>query len=118
MALTEADWKARTPITTVPPRPHTMLNEVLLRQAVVDSTLLTGHLGWDKYLQRLQVWLEDAQLNLAEWRGKIDGAYADADLRLVQTNVNIYQARIAVLTQCMSLPKEIVAHADESLDKS
>lgn len=117
MALTEADWAAANRANAARPTPRPV-NETLLRQAVVDSGLLTNHVGWDKYLSRLQVLLEEAQANLTHWRDKIAGAYSDADLRTVQMQVNVYQERVHVLTQCMSLPKEIVAHAADSLDKS
>ncbi len=97
---------------------RTRVNEGLLQQAVVASELLTQHPAWDVYLQRIQILLNDAEGELAHWREKVAGAYADADLRMVQMQVNIFQDRVQTLKHCMNLPKEILSHAAESLDNA
>ena len=93
------------------------INESLLKQAAVASTLLVQHPAWDVYLQRLQVLLDEAKANLTHWREKVAGAYGDADLRMVQIQVNVFYDRVQILTHCMTLPTEILGHAAETLDK-
>jgi hypothetical protein len=116
MPITEADWRAsRAQQAQATPRP---IQETLLRQAAVESSRLTGHPAWDTYLQRLQVDLEEAEASLLTWQQKVAGAYADADLRMVQVQVNILTDRIATLRHCMALPQEILTHASTALDSA
>ena len=117
MAVTEEDWKASLK-TVTPPRGRSSSDraETLLRQAAVEARLLTGQPAWDHYLERLQVLVDEAQAQLTTWREKINGAYSDADLRMVQLQVNIYQERLQVLTHCMTLPKEILNARTTTLD--
>ena len=115
---TEAEWKARMVEKATALAPSRTINESYLRQAAVSSDLLTGHPVWDIYLQRLQVLLDEAQAGLAAWQGKLAGAYAEADLRKVQIEINVFTDRIATLTHCMEIPKEILTHAHDALDNT
>lgn len=117
MPITEAAWKARLIEKAQSVAPARAINEGLLRQAVVASDLLTGHPAWDTYLQRLQVLRADSEAQLTQWQEKIPGAYTDEDLRLVQIHVSVYTECVALLRRCMQLPKEILAHAHDTLDK-
>jgi|SRR6185295_2537261 len=118
MSLTESDWKARMAEKANKLAPVRQVNESYLRQAAVSSELLTSHPAWDVYLQRLQVDLNDAKDALLSWQEKVAGALTDADLRKVQIEINVFQDRVKVLIHCMSLPKEIIAHAHDALDNS
>lgn len=116
MPVTEADWRASN-VKKVQSQARP-IHETLLRQAAVESSRLTGHPAWDTYLQRLQVLLSQAEASLDDWQQKVAGAYADADLRMVQIQVNIFTDRIATLRHCMALPQEILTHASTALDSA
>lgn len=115
---TEAEWKARMVEKATAFAPSHTISESYLRQAAVSSELLTSHPAWDIYLQRLQVLLDDAKGGLASWQSKLAGAYAEADLRKVQIEINVFTDRIATLTHCMEIPKEILAHVHDALDNT
>ncbi len=116
MALTEADWKARmtekakTVLRTAPS------NEALLRQAATDAALLTGHPGWDKYLQALQVDLDEAEQSLATLHLGVHQWYTEQDLRQGQLWIAQYTDRVQTLKKCMALPKEILAASQGQTD--
>jgi hypothetical protein len=114
---TEADWKARTLAKAKVIAPAWQINESYLRQAAVSSELLTNHPAWDVYVQRLQVLLDESEAGLKSWQEKIPGAYTEADLRLAQMKMHVYTECIALLKHCMALPKEILSHAHDALDK-
>lgn len=111
MAIQYKNWKEHQQAIKANEPQRATINEQFLKQAAVDAVLLTGHPGWDKYLQQLQVMLEQAQDELKEWQVKFSGAYSDHDLRLAQRQAAIYEDRILTLKWCMTLPKEIISHA-------
>jgi hypothetical protein len=115
--MTEADWKARMAEKAKETAPRRMINEALLRQASVKADVLTGHPEWDTYLQSLQVRLDEAIAQLQSWQEQIIQAHSDADLRKVQGQILIWTTNMTTIRECMRLPKEILAHAHDTLDK-
>lgn len=117
MAITREDWLTHERARAEHTRATRQINEGLLQQAAVASEQLTGHPAWDVYLQRLQVMVEETDAEWKQWLEKVAGAYEDADLRMVQMQVNVLKERAQTLRKCMNLPKEILAHAADTLDK-
>jgi hypothetical protein len=114
MAIKEADWIHRTREIETKQRP---INEGLLKQAVVNAKLLTGHPGWDSYLSRLQVQVDYAQGELQTMYERLGTVMNDDTLRATYTAINVFRMRLETLHFCMSLPTEIVDHAADTLDK-
>lgn len=117
MAITRETWLEHERLLATAPQARHQINEGLLKQAAVSSELLTGHPAWDIYLQRLQVLLDQAEDERTHWLAKVAGAYEDADLRMVQIQINVFHDRVRTLKLCMNLPKDIVTHAADTLDK-
>ncbi len=115
---TEADWKRRVEERKKSEAPNRAQYDSLLQQAVVASDLLTSHPAWDVYLQRLQVDLDKATAELGECVERIAECYQEDGLRMVQIKMNVLKDRILTLHHCMSLPKEIISHAHDTLDSS
>ncbi len=115
MPITEQDYRdhaKRFPNA----HPHAVkqsFNEGLLKQAVVDAQLLTGHPGWDKYLERLQAVLDEAEQYLSALHTRVAGAYNGDDLRFVQCEIRETTGKINALNYCMSLPSELVKEATD-----
>ena len=85
----------------------------LLKQAAVEAKLLTGHLAWDAYLSRLQVLVDEAQGELNGLYERMGGPLTEEQLRLAYISINVFTERLRVLKHCMSLPHDLVNHADE-----
>lgn len=85
----------------------------LLKQAAVEAKLLTGHLAWDAYLSRLQVLVDEAQGELNGLYERMGGPLTEEQLRLAYISINVFTERLRVLKHCMSLPHDLVKHADE-----
>jgi hypothetical protein len=111
MAVNEAMWKDSLVEKARKLAPVQQVNATLLRQAAVNASLLTGHPGWDKYLQALQVDLEEAEHEVRSLQPQMLTTCGDAQLRWLQIQLNIYTDRIITLKKCMTLPREIIAHA-------
>lgn len=110
--LTEAEWKAaRKRLDEKKDRPAAF-NERLLRQASVDSTILTGHPAWDKYLERLQAELETAQSELKSLHDKLSTPLTNEQIHLSYVAINVIHERIRVLSFAMTLPKEIITESE------
>jgi len=109
--LTEADWKeARTRLSQ--PKSHSQsFNERLLRQASVESSLLTSHPAWDKYLEHLQAELNDARGELQALHDKLSTPLTNEQIHLSYVAINVIHERIRVLSFAMSLPKDIMTEA-------
>jgi hypothetical protein len=84
------------------------INTALLETAAVKAQDLTGHPGWDVFLQRCQALKEQAQKELASWIERTCDGYKDEDMRLAQRNVSAYKAQIQTLDTVMGWPREIV----------
>lgn len=85
----------------------------MLKQAAVEAKLLTGHQAWDAYLSRLQVLVDEAQGELNGLYERMGGPLTEEQLRLAYISINVFTERLRVLKHCMSLPHELVTHADE-----
>lgn len=85
----------------------------LLKQAAVEAKLLTGHQAWDAYLSRLQVLVDEAQGELNGLYECMGGPLTEEQLRLAYISINVFSERLRVLRHCMSLPHDLVNHADE-----
>jgi hypothetical protein len=108
---TEVEWKvAQARLQEKHSRPHAF-NERLLRQASVDSSLLTGHPAWDKYLERLQAELNAAHGELRLLHEKMGTPLTNEQIHLSYVAINVIQERIRVLSFAMSLPKDIITEA-------
>lgn len=91
------------------------INTALLETAAVKAQDLTGHPGWDVFLQRCQALKEQAQKELAEWTTRTCDAYKGEDMRLAQRQVAAFKAQVQTLDTVMGWPKEIVTeHATQS----
>lgn len=110
MALTQADWDRHQREQKVREK---SVNTAFLQQAAVDAKLLTGHEAWDTYLSRLQVLVDDAQVELKGIYDKLGSPLTDEQVRLAYISINVFTERLRVLTHCMTLPKELVTHAAE-----
>lgn len=118
MPITEQQFRAREKELQQERRTHRPVNESLLRQASVHASLLTGHPAWDKYQQTLQVDINNAESELSTIYDKLATPLTSDQLGLVYVNLNMVRERLRVLTYCMKLPKDIIEHAGEVLDKS
>ena len=85
----------------------------MLKQAAVEAKLLTGHLAWDAYLSQLQVLVDEAQGELNGLYERMGGPLTEEQLRLAYISINVFTERLRVLKHCMSLPHDLVKHADE-----
>lgn len=85
----------------------------MLKQAAVEAKFLTGHQAWDAYLSRLQVLVDEAQGELDGLYEKMGGPLTEEQLRLAYISINVFTERLRVLKHCMSLPHDLVKHADE-----
>lgn len=110
MALTLDEWKKQQAKGTVREKP---VNTAFLQQAAVEAKLLTGHQAWDAYLSRLQVLVDEAQAELDGLHEKMGGPLTEEQLRLAYISINVFTERLRVLKHCMSLPHDLVSHADE-----
>lgn len=88
----------------------------LLETAAVHAAALTGHPGWDRFLEQCQALLNQAEKELAGWTENTVNAYKDEDMRFAQRNVTQFKAQVELLKKIMSLPGEIVKerHAAQS----
>ena len=88
----------------------------LLETAAVRAVELTGHPGWDRFLEQCQALLNQAEKDLAAWTENTVNAYKDEDMRLAQRNVTQFKTQVELLKKIMSLPGEIVKerHAAQS----
>lgn len=110
--LTEADWKEARQRLSQPKESVRTFNERLLRQASVDSALLTGHPAWDKYLERLQAELDLAKSELKSLHEKQGTPLTNEQIHLSYVAINVIHERIRVLSFAMSLPNTILTEAD------
>jgi hypothetical protein len=88
----------------------------LLETAAVRAVELTGHPGWDRFLEQCQALLNQAEKDLAAWTENTINAYKDEDMRFAQRNVTQFKAQVELLKKIMQLPGEIVKerHATQS----
>ena len=88
----------------------------LLETAAVRAVELTGHPGWDRFLEQCQALLNQAEKDLAAWTENTVNAYKDEDMRFAQRNVTQFKAQVELLKKIMELPGEIVKerHAAQS----
>ena len=88
----------------------------LLETAAVHAAELTGHPGWDRFLEQCQAMLNQAEKDLAAWTENTINAYKDEDMRFAQRNVTQFKAQVELLKKIMQLPCEIVKerHATQS----
>jgi len=88
----------------------------LLETAAVRAVELTGHPGWDRFLEQCQALLNQAEKDLAAWTENTVNAYKDEDMRLAQRNVTQFKTQVELLKKIMQLPGEIVKerHAAQS----
>lgn len=113
MAVTEAVWKAAQAQMSEKGRERKTLNEAFLKQSVVEAKLLTGHEAWDRYLQKLQVLVDEAEGELKGLYERLGTPLTEEQVRLAYISVNVFTERLRVLKHCMTLPHELIAHAEE-----
>ena len=87
---------------------HRAVDLSLLHSAAVKAEALTGHPGWDSYLQQLQGRLEQAMNERTSWDERMKRAYSETDTRLAQVNWHIWNARIDALNEVMQLPSKVL----------
>ena len=88
----------------------------LLDTAAIKAVELTGHPGWDRFLEQCQAMLNKSEKDLASWMDNLANAYSTDDLRLAQRNVERAKAQAEILKTIMNLPGEILKerHAAQS----
>lgn len=90
------------------PRETQAVNTELLKVAAVRATELTGHPGWDRFLQQCQADLDEATTEATAWRVKCVAAYKDEDMRFAQRQVTHYEAVRGYILKLMERPNEIL----------
>lgn len=110
MSVTFDQWAKRERGTAVREKP---IHVAMLKQAAVEAKLLTGHQAWDAYLSRLQVLVDEAQAELHGLYERMGGPLTEEQLRLAYISINVFTERLRVLKHCMTLPHDLVTHADE-----
>ena len=88
------------------------VNLELLKVAAVKATDLTGHPGWDRFLEQLQAMLDDAEMQVVNWTDHCVRAMQTDDMREAQRQVAASVAQVVLLKQIMSLPNEILREWD------
>jgi hypothetical protein len=84
----------------------------LLDTAAVRAAELTGHPGWDRFLEQCQALLNQAEKDLAAWTENTLNAYKDDDMRFAQRNVTQFKAQVELLKKIMQWPGEIMKERD------
>ena len=84
------------------------INTALLEVAAVKASDLTGHPGWDRFLEQVQALLNTAEAELKTWTDRCCDAYKEEDLRFAQRNVTAYKTQVETLTRVMQMPNEIL----------
>ncbi len=84
----------------------------LLETAAVRAAELTGHPGWDRFLEQCQAMLNQAEKDQAAWTENTVNAYSTDDMRLAQRNVERAKAQVEILKKIMNMPTEIVKERD------
>jgi hypothetical protein len=84
----------------------------LLDTAAVRAAELTGHPGWDRFLEQCQALLNQAEKDLAAWTENTLNAYKDEDMRFAQRNVTQFKAQVELLEKIMQWPGEIMKERD------
>ena len=87
----------------------------LLHSALVNSQLVTGHPGWDQFLQQCQGRLELAMKDRDAWGERMRGAYQESDMRLAQVNWHVANSRVDTLNEIMELPRRVIETARKEL---
>lgn len=91
-----------------PPTQERDIAVSLLETAAVRAVELTGHPGWDRFLEQCQALLNQAEKDLAAWTENTINAYKDEDMRFAQRNVTQFKAQVELLKKIMALPGEIL----------
>lgn len=88
----------------------------LLETAAVHAAELTGHPGWDRFLEQCQAMLNENQAQALSWTEALKHALSNEKIREAQMNVVCYETRVNILKHVMQLPGEIVKerHATQS----
>ena len=88
----------------------------LLDVAAVKATELTGHPGWDRFLEQLQAMLDQAEKEAAVWTEHTINAHGTDDLRYAQRSATAYKVQVELLRRIMNLPGQILKeqHAAQS----
>ena len=84
----------------------------LLETAAVRAAELTGHPGWDRFLEQCQAMLNQAEKDLTAWTDNTVNAFSTDDMRFAQRNVTQFRAQVEVLRKIMQLPGEILKERD------
>ena len=87
----------------------------LLQSAAVNAEKLTGHPGWDLYLQQLQGRLEQTEQAMASFDTRMKEALDERELRVAQINWQVCRARVDTLREVMELPKHVLETASKEL---
>ncbi len=113
MSFTELDWKVQQAekVKERESSRRVAYAEALLKQAAVESRLLTGHPAWDKYLTQVQAILDGAIKDQATCQDHYNRAFDEPSRNLAQAELHSCIAVIAVLKQVMSIPNQVVTHA-------
>lgn len=84
------------------------VNLDLLKVAAVKASDLTGHPGWDRFLESLQALLQEAEAQVVNWTDRCVRARQTDDMREAQRQVAASVAQVVLLKQIMALPNEIL----------
>lgn len=84
------------------------VNLELLKVAAVKATDLTGHPGWDRFLEQCQALLEDAEQNAIEWSARCVQAINTDAMREAQRQAGVAIAEVELLKRIMQLPNKIL----------
>ena len=95
-----------------PPTQERDIAVSLLDTAAVRAAELTGHPGWDRFLEQCQALLNQAEKDLAAWTENTLNAYKDEDMRFAQRNVTQFKAQVELLKKIMQMPGEIMKERD------
>src|SRR3990167_9654461 len=91
------------------------LDLAVLHSAAVKAEQLTGHPGWDLFLQQLQGRLEQAEQAMAAFDQRMKEAVVESDLRIAQINWQVSRARVDAFREAMDLPKLVLETAKREL---
>ena len=94
------------------------LDLAVLHSAAVKAEQLTGHAGWDLFLQQLQGRLEQAEQAMAAFDQRMKDAMDERDLRIAQINWQVSRARVDAFREAMDLPKLVLETAKRELTPS
>jgi len=115
MPVTEADWHAfQKEQTKGSSGRSTLTMEHWLKQTAIEASMLTNDPKWDRYLQRVQTLVIDAQRQRDAWQDALNRAFEERHRTHAQVELHRQLAVLDVLQQVMTFPKEILRDAAQA----